>query len=316
MIATLKTIRFGGLLALCLVALMFFAVSTPGFFSVGNLSSILQFSTLLALVTLGQALVILSGGGGIDLSVGGIVSLSGLLIASAVKAGFNAYLAAFIGIVFGGFLGLINGILITKFRLLPLIATLGTFYAYNGLSVAITNGAPVSGLPLYFGTLGQNNTVGIPLHTLILVLPIFLILEFVLWQCRSVAGSTRSVATSGHVDWWVFPSTTSGLVFTFTAGYWPLWPVWSQTSGYSARGRISVKTSNFYLSRPSCWAARGIFGGLGGLAGPLIAVFFFTSLQVGLQMLNVNAIWQLGIVGCFLITSVLVDRIIRAGDTK
>jgi ribose/xylose/arabinose/galactoside ABC-type transport system permease subunit len=59
-----------------------------------------------------------------------------------------------------------------------------------------------------------------------------------------------------------------------------------------------------------------IFGGSGGLAGPLIAVFFFTSLQVGLQMLNVNAIWQLGIVGCFLVFSVVVDRMIRAGEIK
>lgn len=316
MIATLKTIRFGGLLALCLVALMFFAVATPGFFSVGNLSSILQFSTLLALVTLGQALVILSGGGGIDLSVGGIVSLSGLLIASAVKAGFNAYLAAFIGIVFGGFLGLINGILITKFRLLPLIATLGTFYAYNGLSVAITNGAPVSGLPLYFGTLGQNNTVGIPLHTLILVLPIFLILEFVLWQmplgrwiyaigsneraCRLVGLPVDHIRLGVYVHSGVL-AALAGLV----ADSWLL----------SARPNIGQNLELLSLTAVLL-GGTSIFGGLGGLAGPLIAVFFFTSLQVGLQMLNVNAIWQLGIVGCFLITSVLVDRMIRAGDTK
>ncbi len=76
MIPIIKTIRFGGLLVLCMATLLFFAIYTPGFFSAGNFSSILQFSTLLALVTLGQALVILSGGGGIDLSVGGIVPAS------------------------------------------------------------------------------------------------------------------------------------------------------------------------------------------------------------------------------------------------
>ncbi len=59
-----------------------------------------------------------------------------------------------------------------------------------------------------------------------------------------------------------------------------------------------------------------IFGGSGGLAGSLIAVLFFTSLQVGLQMLNVNNIWQLGLVGLFLIGSVLLDRIIRTAETK
>jgi ribose transport system permease protein len=316
MIATLKTIRFGGLFALSIVALLFFALCAPGFFSPGNLSSILQFSTLLALVTLGQALVILSGGGGIDLSVGGIVSLSGLLIASAIRAGVAPYLASFVGIVFGGFLGLINGILVTKFRLLPLIATLGTFYAYNGLSVAITNGAPVSGLPLSFGALGQYNIAGIPLHTLILVLPIFLVLEFVLSQmplgrwiyaigsderaCRLVGLPVDQARLGVYVHSGIL-AALAGLV----ADSWLL----------SARPNIGQNLELLSLTAVLL-GGTSIFGGSGGLAGPLIAVFFFTSLQVGLQMLNVNAIWQLGIVGCFLIVSVLVDRMIRAGTTE
>src|SRR6202007_1765074 len=115
----IKQIRFSGLLVLWLIALAVFALRAPAFFTVANFTSVLQFSTLLALVTLGQTLVILAGGGGIDLSVGGIVSLSGLAIAFGVKGGLNPYLASLGGITFGGFLGLINGLLVTKFRLLP-----------------------------------------------------------------------------------------------------------------------------------------------------------------------------------------------------
>jgi ribose transport system permease protein len=316
MIATLKTIRFSGLLALCIGMLLFFSLFTPGFFSAGNFSSILQFSTLLALVTLGQALVILSGGGGIDLSVGGIVSLSGLLIAAAIRGGIDAYLASFVGIAFGGFLGLINGILIAKFRLLPLIATLGTYYTYNGLSVAVTNGAPVSGLPLSFGALGQNSIAGVPLHTLVLVLPVFLSLEFVLSQmplgrwiyaigsderaCRLVGLPVDQARLGVYVHSGVL-AALAGLV----ADSWLL----------SARPNIGQNLELLSLTAVLL-GGTSIFGGSGGLAGPLIAVFFFTSLQAGLQMLNVNAIWQLGIVGCFLIFSVLVDRMIRAGEAK
>src|SRR5580700_3971115 len=142
MTTAFKQSRFSGLLVLWLVALMVFAVRAPAFFTLANFTSVLQFSTLLALVTLGQTLVILTGGGGIDLSVGGIVSLSGLSIAFGVKEGLDPYIASLGGIAFGGLLGLVNGLLVTKFRLLPLIATLGTFYAYNGLSVALTDGAP------------------------------------------------------------------------------------------------------------------------------------------------------------------------------
>src|ERR1700747_1918246 len=93
MISAFKQIRFGGLLVLWLVALVFFALFAPAFFTVANFNSVLQFSTVLALVTLGQTLVVLTGGGGIDLSVGGIVSLSGLVIASRMETGVPAPIA-------------------------------------------------------------------------------------------------------------------------------------------------------------------------------------------------------------------------------
>jgi ribose/xylose/arabinose/galactoside ABC-type transport system permease subunit len=151
------------------------------FFSLANFTSILQFSTLLALVTLGQTFVILTGGGGIDLSVGGIVNLSGLFIALLIKQGTPALASGIAGVLFGGIPGT-NGLIITRLRLLPLIVTLGTYYAYNGLPLALTGGALISGLPSSFGMLGQNAVLSIPLHTLLLVLPIFLVMMFILSQ--------------------------------------------------------------------------------------------------------------------------------------
>ena len=62
--------------------------------------------------------------------------------------------------------------------------------------------------------------------------------------------------------------------------------------------------------------ANYIFGGSGGVAGSLVAVLFFTSLQVGLQMVNINNIWQLGVVGVFLIGSVLLDRTLRKAEKR
>src|ERR1700749_3836100 len=97
MISAFKQIRFGGLMALWLIVLVIFALFAPAFFTAANFNSVLQFSTVLALVTLGQTLVVLTGGGGIDLSVGGIVSLSGLVIASLMKAGMSGFAAALPG---------------------------------------------------------------------------------------------------------------------------------------------------------------------------------------------------------------------------
>src|SRR5258707_14108391 len=100
MTTAFKQIRFSGLLVLWLIALMVFAVRAPAFFTLANFTSVLQFSTLLALVTLGQTLVILTGGGGIDLFVCGIVMLSGLGIVSLIKDGTAAFVAGIAVVVF------------------------------------------------------------------------------------------------------------------------------------------------------------------------------------------------------------------------
>ena len=316
MMSAFKRIRFSGLLLLWLIALAIFAVRAPAFFSLANFTSILQFSTLLALVTLGQTFVILAGGGGIDLSVGGIVSLSGLLIASLIKQGVPALAAGIVGVLFGGILGSINGLIITRLRLLPLIVTLGTYYAYNGLALALTGGVPISGLPSSFGGLGQNAVMAVPVHTLVFVLPIFLVMMFILTQTplgrwiyavganekasRLVGLPVNSIRLGVYVLSGIL-AALAGLV----ADSWLL----------SARPNIGYNLELLSLTA-TLLGGTSIFGGSGGLAGSLIAVLFFTSLQVGLQMLNVNTIWQLGLVGLFLIGSVLLDRIIRTAEIK
>jgi ribose transport system permease protein len=316
MIAALKQLRFGGLLALWLIALVIFAVCTPAFFSLANFTSILQFSTLLALVTLGQTLVILTGGGGIDLSVGGIVSLSGLVIATLMKQGTPAVVAGVAGVLFGGVLGSINGLVITQLRLLPLIVTLGTYYAYNGLALALTGGAPISGLPASFGVLGQNEILAIPLHTLVLVAPIFIVLLFTLNQTPlgrwiyAVGSNEKAARLVG------LPVDAIRLgVYTLSGVLAALAGLVADSWLLSARPNIGDNLELLSLTA-TLLGGTSIFGGAGGLAGSLAAVLFFTSLQAGLQMLNVNSIWQLGLVGVFLIGSVLLDRMIRTAETK
>jgi ribose transport system permease protein len=316
MTTAFKQIRFSGLLVLWLIALMVFAVRAPAFFTLANFTSVLQFSTLLALVTLGQTLVILTGGGGIDLSVGGIVSLSGLAIAALIKDGTPALVAGIAGVVFGGILGSINGFLITRLRLLPLIVTLGTYYAYNGLALALTGGAPISGLPSSFGLLGQDAVLAIPLHTWFLVAPIFLVMLFTLNQTPLgrwiyAVGSNEKAARLVGLP-----------VDAIRLGAYALSGVLAALAGLvadswllSARPNIGDNLELLSLTA-TLLGGTSIFGGSGGFAGSLAAVLFFTSLQAGLQMLNVNSIWQLGLVGMFLIGSVLMDRMIRTAEPK
>jgi ribose transport system permease protein len=316
MLGALKQIRCRALMVLWLIVLAIFALWAPGFFSLANFTSILQFSTLLALVTVGQTFVILAGGGGIDLSVGGIVSLSGLAIAFLLRLGAPALVAGGVGILLGGVLGSINGLIITQLRLLPLIVTLGTFYAYNGLALALTGGAPITGLPASFGTLGQSSILAIPLHTLVFVLPIFVVMMFILNQTPlgrwiyAIGSNERASRLVGlpvkalRLGVYSFSGTLAALA-GLVADSWLL----------SARPNIGDNLELLSLTA-TLLGGTSIFGGSGGLAGSLVAVLFFTSLQVGLQMLNINNIWQLGVVGLFLIGSVLLDRTLRTAEIR
>jgi ribose transport system permease protein len=315
MIIAGRQIRFGGLVLLWVIALAAFATRAPAFFSLANLTSILQFSTLLALVTLGQTLVILTGGGGIDLSVGGIVSLGGLLIAFLIKQGTPAFIAAIAGVLFGGLLGGINGLIITRLRLLPLIVTLGTYYAYNGLALAVTGGAPISGLPHSFGRLGQSAVLAIPLHTLVVVLPAFIVMVFTLTQTPlgrwvyAIGSNERASRLVG------LPVDAIRLAaYTFSGILAALAGLVADSWLLSARPNIGDNLELLSLTA-TLFGGTSIFGGSGSLTGSLLAVLFFTSLQVGLQMLNINNIWQLGMVGLFLIGSVVLDRTFRNRET-
>ena len=130
--------RLGLLLVLYAAIVIGFALYQPAFLQPSQASTALQFASMLALVALGQSLVILAGGAGIDLSVGGTVSLSAILAMMAVGAGVPAALMPLLPPAIGLGLGAINGLLVTRLRILPLIATLGTLFVYGGLAMALT----------------------------------------------------------------------------------------------------------------------------------------------------------------------------------
>src|ERR1700684_275231 len=136
------------------------AVLKPGALALSTVTAVLQFSTILALVSLGQALVIVCGGPGIYISVGGMVSLAVVLAMLLVKAGLPGALLPVLCLALGLALGLVNGFLVTRLRVLPLIATLGTFYVYSGTAVALTGGAAQAGVPDFLLPWGRGAVGG------------------------------------------------------------------------------------------------------------------------------------------------------------
>lgn len=285
------------------------AVALPETLNPGTVTTVLQFSTILALVSLGQALVILCGGAGIDLSVGGTMSLTAIVAMLALRAGLPPPLLPVLAIAVGALLGAVNGILVTVVRVLPLIATLGTFYVYSGLALALTGGAAIGGVPDWMIVWGRGQLGPLPLPFLTAALPAFALAAVVLgttswgrWIYAMGFNEVSARLCGIPVD------RTRRLIYVLSGMCAGVAAVVSLAWLGSARPNIG---SNLELTSLAAAMLGGIaiFGGRGGVGGVFAAVILVVTLQTSLLQLNVNTIWQVGIVGLLLIVVLLVDRL-------
>ncbi len=309
--------RTGMLVFLLALTLLVMSSVSPYFLQASTVPYLLQYIPILGLLGLGQTLIMLAGGPGIDLSVGSMLSLSAVLIGFLVGGlGLNVYVAALLGIAFGGLLGILNGIAVNVLRIPSLMATLATLFVYGGLALALTGGVPLTGFPESFAWLGQETTLGLPNQFLFVFVPVTVVLHVVLTQTRIgrhiyAAGNDESAA---HLL-----GVAVGRLRTYLYGL----------SGVLAGLGAVINVSWFLAARPD--AGKGldllsvtiavlggthIFGGLGGIPGTVVAIFIVTALQVGLQLANISAAWQLGVIGLLLIGSIAINRVFAARGAR
>lgn len=304
--------RLRVLLALWALALALGALLSPHFAQISTVSYLLQYVPVIGVLALGQTLVMLSGGPGIDLSVGATLSLTGLAVAALHAAGAPIALACAAGLVLGAGLGAVNATLVTVLGVPSLMATLATMFVYGGLALALTGGSPIGGLPASLAWLAQGRTLAIPNHLWAVFLPLALALHVLLARTRvgahiHAAGNDERAAYLAGVR-----------VARLRFGLYCL-------SGTLAAVGAILTLSWFQAARPD--AGRGlellsvtvvvlggthIFGGTGRVAGTVLAVLIVTTLQVGLQLANISQAWQLAAVGALLIGSVVADDALGA----
>jgi ribose/xylose/arabinose/galactoside ABC-type transport system permease subunit len=297
------------LAVLWIAVILLFAALKPTMFSAATVTTVLQFSTILALVSLGQCLVILAGGAGIDLSVGGTVSLSVVLAMLAVKAGMAPALLPVACVVAGTLLGLFNGLLVTRLKILPLIATLGTLFVYSGMALALTGGGAQSGVPTWLLPWGRGMIMSMPVPFVTLVVPVFVIAAALILYSAwgrwlfAMGFNERSARLVGiPVD------RARLLVYCLSGLLAGLAGLFSLAWLGSARPNIG---QNLELESLTAVMLGGvaITGGVGGVGGVIAAVILLVTLKTGLLQLNVNTVWQVGIVGALLIAVLLIERL-------
>jgi ribose transport system permease protein len=269
--------------------------------------SVLQFSTILALVSLGMALVMLSGSN-VDLSVGGITSMAAVLGAMALGAGLPVWALLPTCLLAGAVMGGFNGFMVTRLKLMPLIVTLGSFYIFSGAALAITGGGNIPVVAEGLVAWGRGLWGNFPLPFLSLVVPLFLLaivmMHHTTWGrwIMATGYNEKAAHLSGlPVDRLRFLLFVASGALGGLAGFVSL--AWLG----SARANIGV---NLELEALTAVMLGGlaINGGRGALVGVLAAVLLIVTLKTAMLQSGLNTVWQVGAVGLLLVLVLFANR--------
>jgi ribose/xylose/arabinose/galactoside ABC-type transport system permease subunit len=288
------------------------AVATDKFLTAATLSNVLRQGAVLAILSVGQTAVVIARG--FDLTVGSLLGLSSVVgaavaIAAGPIVGFLAFLAV------GACVGLVNGLLIGRLDLSPIVVTLGGLTLYRGAAIWLTNGRSVSGLPDVFARIGAGSLGPIPyvafIAGLVIVVGWFVLQQTVFGALvYAVGANPRAAALSG------INVGAVRLVLYLCSG------ILAGLAAFVLTARVSVGQPYFGAGTELDVLAAvfiggvSIAGGQGRLAPVIVAVFLLSILQTGINLLGFSGFTQGLVTGIVLLGAIAVQRLGRSdGDT-
>ncbi len=298
----IRNIPFIGLIILMVVL----GFNSRAFLTPYNQLSILRQASINGLIAFGMMAVILSSG--IDLSVGSTLAFTSMIMAQMIISGFPAWVAILAALVLGAIIGAFNGLLISRGKLQPMIATLSTMMVFRGVTLYISNGVPVSKLGEgLIGFIGRGSFIGIPTPVYILVF-VFLFFYFIL--NRTVFGK-RIYAIGGNVK----AARLSGIQVERNQIYvYMISGILAALAGIILTSRIdsAVPTAGLSYEMNAIAACviggASLTGGRGRITGTFIGIMIIAVLMNGLNMLGTSAYLQQIITGGIIIAAVIFDR--------
>lgn len=309
-------------LATLALLIMIFAFGNAAFFSVSNGLTVLLQTSVIGLLGIGMTMVIITGG--IDLSVGSVLALSGTVAGMMVKAGMPVSVAMFTGCMVGATCGLINGLMITKMRITPFVATLGMMMIARGTALQLTGAAPISQLGDTFGWLGNGALFrqveklpnglskvvfpGIPYPVILLIIVAvaasYLLRRRALGRHIYATGSNEEAARLSGVN----------VAATKIAAY-VLSGALAGVAGNVLMSRLVTAQPNegvmYELDAIAAAVIGGasLMGGVGTISGSMIGAFIIGVLRNGLNMSGVSAFIQQIIIGIVVVLAVFIDQL-------
>ena len=300
--------KYRSLIALVILVAVV-SVLSPSFLTTKNIFNVLRQTSVNAIIAGGMTFVILTGG--IDLSVGSILAISGAVCASMLVSGTNIVIAVLVALVIGGVVGFLNGFVIAKGKLQPFIATLATMTVLRGLTLVFTDGKPITlgsgDLAVAFGKIGGGNILGIPTPAIIMI-AVFLVCGYVLNK-TTIGRHTYALGSNEDAAKLSGLNTDKIKIAVYTI------------SGILAAVAGIIITSRLFSAQPTAGESyeldaiaavvlggTSLTGGKGKISKTIIGALIMGVLSNALNLLDVSSYYQMMVKGVVILIAVLLDR--------
>ncbi|MDO5574371.1 MAG: ABC transporter permease [bacterium] len=323
------TLLKGRTFIVLIILMIFFSCAAPAFLQVSTMLLIAKHVALYGILAVGMTYVIITGG--IDLSVGSVVGLAGMIAGGLLQEGlvtpfgytlyFCVPLVLLIAVILGALIGWLNGVIITKCNVAPFIATLGMMYVARGFSNLRSNGATYPNLR---GNEALGNTGFDLLGTSVLGIPVGVIIFFVVallasmllkktafgWHVFSIGGNEKASKLSGikvnrdKIFVYMFSGACAAIVGLIN------------TSQLVAAHPASGESWEMNAIAAAVLGGTSMAGGIGTIGGTIVGAFVIGVINDGMVMCGVSEFWQMVIKGVVIVVAVIIDQFQRNLEAK
>lgn len=292
------------LIALIVLVAIFGSIRPEAFFSPRNFTAILNAITILGIVAMAQTVVIISGG--IDVSVGSIVGMASVVAAIAMTMIDSPVAGILAAIVAGGLGGLVNGLLVTKGRVNPIITTLATLAIFQGVAYIVSNGKAIGVLNTQFNWIGAGRIAGMPVTVIVFLVIAALMIFFMRAtdigrNIYAIGGNANAARLAGiRIERYrIGVYALTGIICGIAAVLLTARSTSGQPSSGSAGLELEAITAAFL---GGCAMA----GGRGTITGTILGVLIIGTLNNGMLLLMVPNFYQLLAKGLLLLAAVMI----------
>lgn len=294
-----------GIYIVLLTLILFFSIASENFFVSSNLLNVARQVSMMGIAAVGFAFVLLLGG--IDLSIGSLVSLVNIVTAwLMVNAGWNPVLAVALALVLSAAVGFSNGWIIANLQMPPIIVTLAMMIIIEGVAYLICKGLPIFGFPKSFSVIGQGYVGPVPIPVIIMAvimgLGMFILRNTYFGRYFYAVGGNEEAAELSGID----VKRVKYLVYTlsgFFAGVAGI-VILSRTNSGQV---LSGKGLEFDVLTACVLGGVSVSGGVGKISNVLAGILVLGVLSNGLVLLDVSQFVQMVIKGSVLLAAVALD---------